>query len=185
MVLGYGLALALGVLAVILVVTRRPAGQAVVLPEPPTPSPVRVHVTGAVAAPGVYPLPAGSIVLDAITAAGGPLAEADPNALNLARPVKDGDQIVVPLKPQPAATVQGLPAGTVVTPAAPSSGGPLNLNTATAAELETLPGIGPSLAQRIVDYRTEHGPFDSIEAVTDVPGIGEGKFEAIKDLITV
>ena len=187
MVVGYGLALALGVLAVIMIINRRPEGPAVVLPEPPTPSPVRVHVTGAVAAPGVYALPAGSIVLDAITAAGGPLAEGDPNALNLARPVRDGDQIVVPLRPRPASTAGGPPTDTDATVAAPvpSPSGPLNINTATAAELETLPGIGPSLAQRIVDYRTVHGPFASIEAVMDVPGIGEGKFEAIKGLITV
>jgi competence protein ComEA len=164
-----------------------------VLPEPPTPSPLRVHVTGAVAAPGVYQLPAGSIVQDAITAAGGPLAEADPNALNLARLLRDGDQVLVPLKPQAAAPAATLApgatpaAGTPGTAAAsvPTPSGPINLNTASAAELEALPGIGPALAQRIVEYRNAHGPFAAIEAIMDVPGIGEGKFAAIKDLITV
>lgn len=196
--LGYVLALGLFVLAVSLIVTRRPAAEAVLLPQVPTPGPVRVHVTGAVAAPGVYPLPAGSIVLDALTAAGGPLPEADANALNLARVVADGDQVVVPLRPPPAATAGSQPtsaasaAGPLATAEplptvalAPTTSGPINLNTATAAELETLPGIGPSLAQRIVDYRSQHGAFASIEAVMDVPGIGDSRFEAIKDLITI
>ena len=184
--IGLALILGLAALAIGLIATRRPPGEAVLLPQVPTPSPVRVHVTGAVAAPGVYTLPPGSIVLDALTAAGGPLPEADPNVLNLARVVADGDQIVVPLRPQPAPTVAGQPAGAVATAApAPAAGGRVNLNTATAAELETLPGIGPSLAQSIIDYRTEHGAFASIDAIMDVPGIGDGRFEAIKDLITV
>lgn len=184
--IGYGSVLALAVLAVSLVATRRPAGQAVVLPQVPSPSPVRVHVTGAVAAPGVYALPTGSIVLDALTAAGGPLPEADANALNLARVVSDGDQIVVPLRPRPVATIEGQPAGAAVTPIPAANAGRLiNLNTATAADLEALPGIGPSLAQAIIEYRSKHGAFGSIEAIMDVPGIGEGRFEAIKDLITI
>jgi competence protein ComEA len=186
--MGYGLALALAVLAALMIINRRPSGQAMLLPEPATPSPLRVHVTGAVALPGVYELPAGSIVLDAITAAGGALVDADQNALNLARLLRDGDQVLVPAKAQGAAGATP-PVQTVssaaTSVATPRPAGPLNLNTATAADLETLPGIGPSLAQRIVDYRAQHGAFATIEAVMDVPGIGEGKFAAIKDLITV
>lgn len=191
-ILGYVLVLALLALGALFVINRRSPGQPISLPAPPTPSPLRVHVTGAVIAPGVYEVPAGAIVLDAIAAAGGPLAEADQNALNLARLVRDGDQIVVPFKssavttaapPDNQATGGGVTASPFPAPL-PTAAGPLNLNTATVEQLETLPGIGPSLAQRIVDYRAEHGPFATIEAVMDVPGIGEGKFEAIKDLIT-
>ncbi len=185
--IGYGLVLALLAVGVLLVVNRRPAAQGIVLPEPPTPSPLRVHVTGAVAAPGVYALPAGSIVQEAIDAAGGTLPAADHNALNLARLLRDGDQVIVPLiPPTPNGTaVEGPALSANATTAAPANTSPVNLNTATIADLENLPGIGPSLAQRILDYRTEHGPFASIEAIMDVPGIGEGKFEAIKDFISV
>ncbi len=183
-VLGYGLLLALLATGALLVFNRRPPGQPIVLPALPTPGLLRVHVTGAVLAPGVYELPAGSIVLDAITAAGGPLAEADQNALNLARLLRDGEQVLVPRQPTAGTPVEGQAlSAPAATPATPS--GPLNLNTATAAELETLPGIGPALAQNIVDYRAEHGPFAAIEDVLEVPGIGEGKFEAIRDLVTV
>jgi competence protein ComEA len=184
--IGYGLLLALVAVAVLLIVNRKPASQGVILAEPPTPAPLRVHVTGAVAAPGVYALPAGSIVLDAITAAGGPLPEADQNVLNLARLVRDGDQVAVPLRAAAGTPVEGQAVGVNSAPGVtPAAGLPLNLNTATTAELETLPGIGPTLAQTIVDYRAEHGPFATIESILDVPGIGEGKFEAIKALVTV
>ena len=184
--IGYGLLLALVAVAVLLIVNRKPASQGVILAEPPTPAPLRVHVTGAVAAPGVYALPAGSIVLDAIAAAGGPLPEADQNVLNLARLVRDGDQVAVPLRAAAGTPVEGQAVGVNSAPGVtPAAGLPLNLNTATTAELETLPGIGPTLAQTIVDYRAEHGPFATIESILDVPGIGEGKFEAIKDLVTV
>jgi competence protein ComEA len=182
--LGYLLLTALAVVGIIFVANRRPAGQPIALPDPPTPSPLRIHVTGAVTAPGVYYLPPGSIVLDAITEAGGPLAEADQNALNLARLLRDGEQVVVPFKVPAGATPQGQSVG-ATSAAAPAPGGLINLNTATAAELETLPGIGPTLAQTIVDYRSEHGPFTSVEAIMDVPGIGEGKYSAIKDLVTI
>jgi competence protein ComEA len=184
--IGYGLLLALVAIAVLLIANRKPASQGVILAEPPTPAPLRVHVTGAVAAPGVYALPAGSIVLDAITAAGGPLPEADQNVLNLARLVRDGDQVAVPLRAAAGTPVEGQAVGVNSAPGVtPAAVLPLNLNTATTAELETLPGIGPTLAQTIVDYRAEHGPFATIESILDVPGIGEGKFEAIKDLVTV
>jgi competence protein ComEA len=184
--IGYGLLLALVAIAVLLIANRKPASQGVILAEPPTPAPLRVHVTGAVAAPGVYALPAGSIVLDAITAAGGPLPEADQNVLNLARLVRDGDQVAVPLRAAAGTPVEGQAVGVNSAPGVtPAAVLPLNLNTATTAELETLPGIGPTLAQTIVDYRAEHGPFATIESILDVPGIGEGKFEAIKALVTV
>jgi competence protein ComEA len=182
--LGYGLLLALVVTGALMVVNRRAAGQPVLLAEPPTPSPLRVHVTGAVVAPGVYQLAPGSIVQNAIEAAGGALADADPGVLNLARLLHDGDQVLVPARAALGTAVVS-PGTSPAEATAPAPTGPVNLNTASAADLETLPGIGPSLAQRNVDYRAEHGPFATIEAIMDVPGIGEGKFEAIKDLVTV
>jgi competence protein ComEA len=181
MLVGYVLLAALAVMAVLLIVTRRPAGLPIQLEAPPTPMPVRVHVTGAVASPGVYRLTPGSIVQDAISAAGGATAVADLSRLNLAHRLLDGEQIIVPAMaptagpgtPLVAATQGGAPAGLI------------NVNTASAAELEALPEVGPALAQRIVDYRTEHGPFAAVEDVMEVPGIGPSTFAAIKDLISV
>ena len=202
----YGLLLSLLVTGALLVVSRRPPGHPVQLLEPPTPLQLRVHVTGGVARPGVYALPRGSIWQDAVNAAGGPTALADLNHVNLAQAIVDGDQIVVPeliptatphpptSTPIPTVTVgPGTPSPTpppTDTPApastsAPPAGAKININTATAAELEALPRIGPAIAQRIVDYRTEHGPFARIEDVTNVTGIGPATFAAIQDLITV
>lgn len=196
----YGLLASLFVTGVLLVVARRPPGHPVQLMEPPTPLPLRVHVTGAVVNPGVHSLPRGSIWQDAIDAAGGPTALADLSHINLAQLIADGDQIVVPAliptatsrpptsTPAPTITVgPGTPSPTpppTDTPA-PAPGAKLNINTATAAELETLPRIGPAIAQRIVDYRAEHGFFQKIEDIMNVTGIGPATFDAIKDLITV
>ena len=202
----YGLLLALLVTGALLVVSRRPPGHPVQLLEPPTPLPLRVHVTGAVVHPGVYALPRGSIWQDAITAAGGPTALGDVSRINLAQLIVDGDQIVVPAlipsatpraptsTPAPTVTVgPGTPSPTApptdtpapTTSGAASAGGKININTAAAAELETLPRIGPAIAQRIIDYRTANGPFASIEDIMKVKGIGPATFEKIKDLITV
>jgi competence protein ComEA len=208
--IGYGLLLGLLAAGVLLVVGKRPPGQAVVLRDPPTPIPLRIHVTGAVAAPGVYALPRGSIVQDAIDAAGGHAANADTRSLNLAQALVDGDQINVPQLP-PTATITPTPRPThtpaptitvgpgtssptpeptatlvsAPTSASSSTGGLININTATLAELETLPRIGPTIAQRIIDYRTANGPFTSIEQIMNVKGIGPATFAQIKDLITV
>lgn len=139
-----------------------------------------VHVAGAVRAPGVYTFPPGARVADAITAAGGATAGADPNAINLARPLTDGERVYVPRKgetppPDPSAA-GGDPA---------ASGGKVNINTASAAQLEALPGIGPALAQRIVDYRDKHGPFASPRDLMKVQGIGEKKFAGLEEYVTV
>lgn len=141
---------------------------------------VLVHVTGAVANPGVYDLPAASRVVEAVTMAR-PLPEADMDALNLAAPLIDGQQVVVPVEGEPAAVP-------LIAAPAPGSGGAaerVNINTANQQELESLPGIGPALAQRIVDYRMQHGPFRAVEDIQNVSGIGPARFEQIKDLITV
>ncbi len=138
-----------------------------------------VDVRGAVAKPNVYSLPPGSRVQDALLLAGGALDIADISVLNLARKLNDGEQIYVP------AMGDATPAlGT-----APFSGTPfrklVNINTATMAELDALPGIGPSIAQRIVDYRTQNGPFKKIEDIKKVRGIGDALFKQIENLITV
>ncbi len=159
------------------ILNRRAPAQPVILPVPPTPLPLRVHVSGAVAAPGVYDLPPGSIVEDAIAAAGGATAAADLSSLNLARVLRDGDQVTVAeTRPTAAAGEAG---------AGEAAGQLLNLNTATVAQLETLPGIGPALAQRIVDYRTANGPFASLDDLLNVSGIGPAKVDAIRDLVIV
>lgn len=145
-----------------------------------TPPEVVVHVAGQVTNPGVVTLPAGSRVLDAVTAAGGALPEADVSAINLARPLVDGEQVFVPL-PGEVSPLGQAPAGTNSGTAA----GVLNLNTATAAELETLPGIGPVMAGRIIEWRTAHGRFTSVEELGEVSGIGPTLLGRLRDLVTV
>ena len=161
------------------------------LPPTPTPGPLRVYVSGAVVNPAVYALPAGSIVDDAVRAAGGFAAGADPVAINLAAPLADGIQIYVPALAEGAATppVISAPAATADPNASRMGGvtmaGLIDINRATQADLEMLPGIGPTMAANIIAHREANGPFATIEAIMDVPGIGEGRFAAIQDLITV
>ena len=126
-----------------------------------------VAVAGKVARPGLVRLPAGSRVDDAVRAAGGVVPGTDPGLLNLARKLVDGEQVLVGVDPPPGAAPAAGPAAT---------GGPVDLNTATVADLDALPGIGPVLAQRIVDWRTEHGRFASVEQLREVTGIGESKY---------
>ncbi|WP_409328976.1 ComEA family DNA-binding protein [Trujillonella humicola] len=140
-----------------------------------TSSTVTVSVVGQVARPGLVVLPQGARIADAIAAAGGLLPDADPSAVNLAAVVSDGQQIAV--------AVPGAPAPAGAPPTAPS--GRVSLNTAGVAELDALPGIGPVLAQRIVDHRTTNGPFTAIEQLEDVPGIGPVVFDELADLVTV
>jgi competence protein ComEA len=167
----------------ILLVSGSPHGTAVTLLPPPTPGPILVHVAGAVAGPGVYTLPAGSRVQDAVQAAGGLLPQADPNNINMAAFVQDGDQVIIPtLPPTPLPESQATP-GTDTR--APGMIVLININTATQTELESLPEIGPAIAQKIIEYRQKNGPFKKIEDIMKVPGIGEKIFEAIKQLITV
>lgn len=150
-------------------------------PDPSGDTPVFVHVAGAVRSPGVYELPAGARVADALRAAGGATAQADANSINLARACVDGERVYVPRKgetppPDPGGGGPGGDAG---------GGGKININLATVTQLEELPGIGPSLAQRIVDYRDKHGPFKTIRDLMKVQGIGEKKFAALEEYVTV
>lgn len=177
--------------AVIQVASSQPRGSAVQLQPPPTPLPILVHVTGAVTQPGVYALPRNCRVRDAVEAAGGPAMGADTGVLNLAAFLEDGAQLWVPYKtqagnsPQLDPQIDRRPDSEPVHSATFSSAAPINLNTATQAELESLPGIGPVIAQRIIAYRVESGPFLRSEDVQNVPGIGPAIFEKIKDLISV
>jgi competence protein ComEA len=139
---------------------------------------VAVHVAGRVRHPGLVRLPAGSRVQDAITAAGGVTSGADLDAINLARKLTDGEQVRVPGPGDPAPPPPDAAAG----PATPSA--PLDLNTATAEQLDTLPGVGEVTAGRIVAYRTAH-PFTTVDELLEVPGIGQRRFEQLKDLVTV
>jgi competence protein ComEA len=141
-----------------------------------TPSTLNVYVSGAVHQPDVYALPPGSLVKDAIAAAGGATPEADLDRINLALRLTDQMQVYVPRKGE------SLPAGKTPTPAIT---GPININTASAEELDTLPGIGPSLAQAIIDYRTQHGLFKTIDELNDVKGIGDALLAKLRDRITV
>ena len=176
-----GVLFGLFVAALIWVVARNPSGQAVTLRPVPTDAPIVVHVTGAVPRPGVYALPQGARVQDAISAAGGFLADAEKSGINLARVVEDGELLDVPYV-EGASLVILTPGIEVVG----SSGTELiNINTASQFELESLPGIGPTTAEKIIAYREANGPFRRIEDIVDVSGIGSGTFERIKDLITV
>ncbi len=134
-----------------------------------------VDVAGAVRRPGLHALEPGTRIADAVAAAGGATAKADISAVNLAAPLADGEQIVVPARGSGAA---GASSG-----ATPSPTAPLDLNTASLEQLDALPGIGPTTAQKIVDYRQAHGSFHAVAELDAVPGIGQGRIEALKGLV--
>lgn len=148
---------------------------------------VYVDVDGAVVRPGVYRLKDGARVSQAIDAAGGLTAEADVTGLNRASKITDGQKIYVPTvgEQQAAAAVGGAESSAAMTPGARSSSGLVNINTASAAELQTLSGIGPSMAQSIIDDRSKNGPFASVDDLMRVSGIGEKKLAKIKDCICI
>ncbi len=154
---------------------------------PAEPAVVVVHVVGAVVHPGVYTLPAGSRVSDAVEAAGGATGNAAEEGVNLARVLADGEQIRMLTRDEVAAGVQadGVAAGAGGGGGGATAGGKVDLNRATAAELDALPGIGPSTAQKIVDDREANGPFKKVEDLMRVSGIGQKKLDALKDLVTV
>lgn len=139
-----------------------------------------VHVAGSVRHPGVYTLPVSSRAGDAVEAAGGLLRRADPAGVNLAAPLSDGQQVVVP------ARMRGSPAAAAVSGSGQSAtapGAPVSLSTATVEQLDTLDGVGPAIAQRIVAYRQAHGGFRSLDELREVEGIGDKRFEALRQAV--
>jgi len=141
------------------------------------PSRLVVDVVGAVERPGLYRLPAGSRVADAVTRAGGFARKAAEDQVNLAAPVSDGEQVVVPARGAGGAMPSGGAAG------AGGPSGPIHLNTATVEQLDALPGVGPVTAQKIVDYRTEHGAFTSVDELDGVSGIGPARLDQLRKLV--
>ncbi len=148
-----------------------------------------MDVGGKVRKPGVHSLPAGSRVADALRAAGGVRPGTKTDGLNRARFLVDGEQVIVGASlPPGAGTTAGGSAGSPGSPGSAGAGGaapaaPVSLNTATADQLETLPGVGPVLAQHIIDYRTQHGGFRSVDELREVNGIGERRFADLRDLV--
>ena len=207
--LGLNIALAVGVvaaliggLALLFADSRAPKGVIIATPESPpaeartptetaTPAAVAVYVSGAVGAPGVYELPSDARANDALTAAGGASPDADLERVNLAKRVSDGEHIRVPRRGDPtapAAPTSQLPPtyaqpGGETTSPPPSPAGKIDVNSADADSLETLPGIGPARARAIIEHRQANGPFASVDALTEVRGIGEGILDSIRDLI--
>ncbi|MGN6501999.1 MAG: helix-hairpin-helix domain-containing protein [Pseudolysinimonas sp.] len=172
----------LGVAAAVVVTALTPHGSSAIVAPSARPSAgpdaargavIYVHILGEITHPGLYALHDGDRGVDIVAAAGGFTTDADPAALNLARFLSDGEQIVVPaVGDAPAAPGQ-------------ATGGKVNLNTADAAALETLPRIGPAMAQRIIDWREQNGRFAAVEDLLDVTGIGDATFAGLKDLVTV
>jgi len=134
-----------------------------------------IDVVGSVRRPGLYRLPQGSRVADAVDRAGGVTARAQVELINLAAPIADGEQVVVPRRGAAGAAAGGAAAGV---PA-----GPVHLNTATLEQLDALPGIGPVTAQKILDYRSKHGAFGSVDELDAVPGIGPARLDQLRDLV--
>ena len=140
----------------------------------PAQSPVVVHVVGAVRRAGLYRLPQGSRIDDAIRRAAGATRRADLSLVNLAAPLADGMQVVVPVRAAPGAA--GVPGET-------EQSGPVHLNTATLEQLDGLPSVGPVTAQKILDYRQQHGAFSSVDELDAIPGIGPARLETLREVV--
>ncbi len=192
--------LALGVVfgilsaGVIYLSSQPPRGNSITLLPPPTPNPIKVHISGEVQNPGIYALEPGSRVQDVIEIAGGFTSKANTTGLNLASQLEDGIRVQVPAQsqvepPSPTAAPSSKDEEAPAKPNSPPEDHPasalINLNTAMQIELETLSGIGPATALKIIAFQEENGPFTSIEEIQKVSGIGPVPFENIKDFITV
>jgi len=165
----YGILIGLLVAGVLWLTLAPPRGEAILLLPTPTPQMITVYVSGAVSAPGTYTLPENSRIETAIQAAGGFLPSADDESLNLAARLFDGEQVIVPARGGESHAISGK----------------ININTATLEELDSLPGIGLTTAQNILEYRQIFGAFQSIDDIQNVTGIGPSTFEGIKNFITV
>jgi competence protein ComEA len=173
-------ALVLGLALLVASRFLRDAGTATVAPAPiraaPRPALLVVDVVGAVRRPGLYRLPQGSRIADAVARAGGGTRRADLALVNLAAPLADGVQIVVPVRVA-AAPTPGAPE------AAGQPSGPVHLNSATLEQLDALPGVGPVTAQKILDFRQQHGAFASVDELDAIPGIGPARLEQLRDVV--
>ncbi len=183
-----GVILAAGVVMLAFMFDRPRAGGAIEIEPPPSspaeavtvsPAPLTVYVTGAVEAPGVVRVAAGARVAEAVAAAGGISAEADLIRCNMAAPLRDGQHVHVP------ALGEEVPDSILEGEGGRVQGQVININSATAEELTALPGVGEATAGKIVAYRSEHGPFSSVEEIMEVPGIGQAKFDGFVERITV
>jgi competence protein ComEA len=185
-----GIFLGFSTAGIIILVISPPRGKPVELILPPTPGTIKVYIIGAVLNPGVYSLPWKSRINEAVAAAGGFTEQADQASLNLAKALVDGEKIEVPLihnskLKSPVVVTQiltGIPDKVIQTPIVSSL---INLNEATLEQLMELPGIGETKANDIINFRSQNGPFKSIEEIQNVPGIGPTIFEKLKDLIFV
>ena len=197
-VAAFVLGIVLTIVGMTLFKQTQPAPIVILPPEPTatavpteTPGPVQVFVNGAVMQEAVYTLPTGSLAQDAIEAAGGFADDANVAVVNLAQPMFNGAQVYVPFNAENNATptavmlTESNASGLNKQAASASADGLVNINSADAAQLETLPGIGASTAEKIIAYRDENGRFTTIEEIMDVPGIGQGKFDQLQALITV
>jgi len=200
LLIAFGVVISLLGSGIVYLASRPPRGNAIQLLPPPTQSLLVVQVSGAVVNPGVYELPAGSRVRDAIQAAGGFTSEAYQIGVNQAALLEDGKSIIIqanpptqrsPSTPELTARIENPIPTTAASlpdsdlPASTATYGLININTATLEELDRLPGIGPVIAQRIIDFRTSDGPFVQVEDIMNVKGIGQVTFEKIRGLITV
>jgi competence protein ComEA len=182
--------LAVGCLAVLLFIgsklLARPQATTALAPPAAPPAEtaaataVVVDVVGAVRRPGLYRLEQGARIADAVSRAGGATGKADLALINLAAPLADGEQVVVPKR---GAAALGAPTAAGSSSAGAPSGGPVHLSTATLEQLDSLPGIGPVTAQKILDYRQKHGAFTSVDGLDAVPGIGPARLDQLKDLV--
>jgi len=180
----FGLLIGLLAAGVILLLSNQPRGDPVHLFPPPTVPPIFVHVKGAVANPGLYSLPPGSRVKDALSAAGGLSPDGEAVSLNLADFLQDGQSLSIPqTAPTSAPNLNPVPAPAIPNEPSESHRDLIDINTASFEELDSLPGIGADKAQKIITYRQENGPFPTIEAIQEVSGIGPATYANIKDLI--
>lgn len=181
----FGLFSGLLAAALILIIDSRPHGDPVQILPTWTPSPIVVHIDGAVLKPGVYRLEPQSRITDLIEAAGGLLPSADISLVNLATKIKDGEKFIIPFKTiSETNSSKNEKIELTQAPTPTPLLGILNINTASVEMLDQLPAIGPTKAQAIVDYRTQHGDFRNIQELLNVPGIGPGIFSQIEKLIT-
>jgi competence protein ComEA len=157
--------------------TTAPALTTPVAPAATAPSVLVIDVAGAVRRPGLYRLPKGARIADAVARAGGMGRHAAAASVNLAAPLADGEQVLVPSAGPGGVGSGGAPGGS------PSASAPVDLNSATVEQLDALPGVGPVTAQKIVDYRTEHGPFTSVDDLDAIPGIGAARIENLRGLV--